>query len=348
MALRDSDRPEIRDALERQLGSVRTSTWRRVRRHYMARTRSWFPTKAEVDVKAFLGRQVDIGSDETGLSGASTRCARGILRFVNQQLSAAVASSIQHLRSPSEAWEVGSSARDIESSLERFERIHDDSVKSFYAYISAPSSSDLLREHGFVGFDEAGEQVVRTESIHALNCLGFTAISQSSDSCKERLRLLRREEPEDLDASLDDDEERPVRDSVFGEGYCKLVVDRVNVVCQQRVMSFFRVCPNELIISTRKLVQSERELRALGRGFGGREQLWSVDLPWLLFPSWACCLHLPSLRPVNSRSCYQSYLFVCLKRYWSAHFQQSSFWHSYMLLPARRMKTCGGRYAPCS
>ena len=229
---------EIRDALEGQLSSVRTPTWHRVRRHYMARTRSWFPTKGEVDVKAFLGRRVDVGSDETGLEGASTRCARGILRFVNQQLTAAVASSIQHLRSSSEAWEIGSSAHDIESSLERFERIHDDSVKSFYAYISAPSSSDLLREHGFVGFDESGEQAVRAESIDALNCLGFADISQSSANCKERLRLLPREKPEDLDALLDDDEESSVRDSVFGDAYCKLVVDRVNVVCQQKVDEF--------------------------------------------------------------------------------------------------------------
>ncbi len=281
---------EIRDALERQLGSVRTSTWRRIRRHYMARTRSWFTTKAEVDVKAFLGRQVDIGSDETGLSGASTRCARAILRFVNQQLTAAVASSIQHLRSPSEALEIGSSARDIESSLERFERIHDDSVKSFYAYISAPSSSDLLREHGFVGFDESGEQAVRTQSIDALNCLGFTAISESSDSCKERLRLLRLEEPEDPDASLDDDEERSVRDSVFGEGYCKLVVDRVNVVCQQRVDEFLSGL-SERVDHFVEEVGAERERAASSRAriwraratLVGRFALVAIFLLGLLF-----------------------------------------------------------------
>ena len=229
---------EIRDTLEAQLSSVRTPTWHRVRRHYMARTRSWFPTKGEVDLKAFLGSRVDVGSDETGLEGASTRCARGILRFVKQQLTAAVASSNQHLRNPSEAWEIGSCTHDIESSLERFGRIHDDSVKSFYAYISAPSSSDLLREHGFVGFDESGEQAVRAESIDALHCVGFAAISQSSENSKERLRLLGREKPEDLDVRLDDDEESSVGDTVFGDAYCKLVVDRVNVVCQQRVDEF--------------------------------------------------------------------------------------------------------------
>ena len=229
---------EIRGALKRQLSSVRAPTWRRVRRHYMGRTRGWFPTKGGVDAKEFLGSQVDVSGDESGLAGASTRCARGILRIVNQQLTAAVASSTQHLRSTSEAGEIGSSARDIESSLERFQSRHDDSVKSFYAYISAPSSSDLLREHGFVGFDESGEQAVHAESIDALNCLGFTAISQSSENCKERLRLLRREEPEDLEPSMDDDEETSLSDSGFGEGYRKLVVNRINVVCQQRVDEF--------------------------------------------------------------------------------------------------------------
>ena len=229
---------EIRDALEGQLNAARPSTWHRVRRYYMARTRSWFSTKAHVDAKELLSTQVNAGSDETGLKEASTKCARGILRLVNRQLTAAVASSFQHLRSSSEAWAIGSSASDIESSLGRFERIHDDSVKSFYAYISAPSSSDLLREHGFVGFDESGEQAVHAESINALKCIGFTAISQSSESCKERLRLLRREEPETLNPSLDDEQESELGDTPFGDGYDRLAIDRVNAVCQERVNEF--------------------------------------------------------------------------------------------------------------
>ena len=229
---------DIRGALEQQLNSARMPTWHRVRRYYMARTRSWFPTKGEVNVKAFLGTQVDVGSNETEFKGASTRCARGILRFVNKKLTAAVASSNQYLRNPSDAWEIGSRAQDVESSLKEFERIHDDGVKSFYAYISAPSSSDLLREHGFVGFDESGEQAVRAESINALNCNGFRAISESSDSCKERLRHLGREKPEYLDLSLDDDEESSLRDDAFGDDFSKLVVVRVNAVCQQRVADF--------------------------------------------------------------------------------------------------------------
>ena len=79
---------------------------------------------------------------------------------------------------------------------------------------------------------------MRVESIDALNCFGFTAISESSDNCKERLRLLRREEPEDLKPFVDEDEESLVKDGVFGEGYRKVVVNRINVVSQRRVDEF--------------------------------------------------------------------------------------------------------------
>ena len=206
----------------------------------------------------------------------------GFSDFVNQQLTAAVTSTIQHLRSSSEAREIGSSAYDIESSLARFEHVYDDSVKSFYAYVSAPNSSDLLREHGFVGFDEAGEQAVRAKSINVLNCMGFTAISQSSESCKERLRPLRREEPVDLDWSLDDDEESSVKDSAFGDGYGKLVVDRVNVVCQHRVDEFLSSL-SERIDHFVEDVDAER-----ARAASSRARIWKArgtlagrfDLGW--------------------------------------------------------------------
>ena len=228
----------IRGALKQQLDSVRAPTWHRVRRHYKGRTRRWFPSKGEVDVKELLGRQADVGSVDSGLTDALLRCARGIHHIVNQQLTAAIAGSTQHLERTSEAWDIGSSVHAVETSLDRFQRMHDDSVKSFYAYVSAPSSSDLLREHGFVGFDESGQQAVRVGSIDALNCLGFTAISQSSESCKARLRLLNREEREDLEPFVDGDEESSVTDGLFGEGYRSLVVNRVKVVFQQGVDGF--------------------------------------------------------------------------------------------------------------
>ena len=122
--------------------------------------------------------------------------------------------------------------------MDRFQRIHDDGVRSFYAYISAPSSSDLLREHGIVGFDETGEQAVQTASIDALNCIGFNAISKAAESCKERLRGLRREDDDDLDQPRDVDEGRSIEDAIFGDGYCAHVANHVNRVCQRRIDDF--------------------------------------------------------------------------------------------------------------
>ncbi len=229
---------DIRDALKRQLNEVRETTWRRVRRHYMARTRGWSPTTSNLEVDTLQGRQFDVDTDGTGLASASTKCAQAIVRVVNQQLTAAVAGSIQYLQNPSEAWEIGSCAHDIAISLERFERMHDDSVRSFYTYVAAPSSSDLLEEHGFVGFDESGAQAVRTESIDALRCDGFVAISRASESCKDRLRLVRRERPKDIDKSSDDEEFQLIEDREFGDGYRDHVATSVNAVRKRNIETF--------------------------------------------------------------------------------------------------------------
>ena len=229
---------EVRGALQRQLGEIRNATWRRVRRYCKARTRRWFRATGNLDADAVLNPQFDVDSEGTGLASASKTCGKAIIRMVNQQVTSSLASSTQHLRSRTEAWEIGSSTHDIELSLDKFQRIHDDGFRSFYAYISAPSSSDLLREHGFVGFDETGEQAVQTESIDALNCIGFNAISKASESCKERLKYLRREDDDDLDRPRDVDEGWSIEDTIFGDGYCEHVANHVNLVCQRGIDDF--------------------------------------------------------------------------------------------------------------
>ena len=229
---------EIRNILEQRLGDARKAAWRRVRGHCRARTRSWFPTSGDLDVAALLDCKIDADGDDTGLASAASKCARGMLGRVHQQYAASLASVVQHLRTTGEAWEIGTRTHDIESSLERFQIKHDDSVRSFYAYISAPSSSDLLREHGFVGFDSSGEQAIQPESIDALACQGFAAIRRAGESCKDRLGLLRREEPEDLDGSNDPDGEWASQEQAFDGNFCEQVASRVNMVCGQRVARF--------------------------------------------------------------------------------------------------------------
>ena len=188
-----------------------------------------------------------------------------MLGRVHQQYVASFESAAQHLRSAGEAWEIGSRTRDIESSLEQFQTKHDDSVRSFYAYISAPSSSDLLREHGFVGFDASGEQAVRPESIGAVACPGFTAIRRAAESCKDRLGLLRREELEELDGDKDADGEWASEETAFGASYYEQVAGRVNMVCGKRVEEFVSQVSEGIVLFVEK-VREERSLLARSRG----------------------------------------------------------------------------------
>ena len=229
---------EMRKSVEQQLNEVRELTWRRVRKYFKARTRDWFPTKKSLGLEALSEQKFEIDEHKGELAAVSTQCARTMLRTVNQQLGAAFAGALQHLRNRSEAWEMGSSVHGAELALERFQRVHDDSIKSFYAYISAPSSSDLLKEHGFVGFDESGNQAVQTEAINAVRAQGFVSVSQSADSCKDRLRSLGNEEPDDLRRALDDEEARSIEDTAFGETYCDGIGEHVNRTCHDSVGRF--------------------------------------------------------------------------------------------------------------
>ena len=79
---------------------------------------------------------------------------------------------------------------------------------------------------------------MQTESIDALACPGFAAIRRAGESCKDRLGLLRREEPEDLDGSKDSDGEWASEETAFGGSYCEQVASRVNMVCGRRVEEF--------------------------------------------------------------------------------------------------------------
>ena len=259
---------EIRNILEQQLGEARKPAWRCVRRHCRAKTRAWFPTTVDVDVAALLDCQIGADGDATGLAAAARKCAMGMVGRMHQQYAASFGSAAQHLRGAGEAWEIGSRTHDIESSLERFQTKHDDSVRSFYAYISAPSSSDLLREHGFVGFDASGEQAVRTESIDALACPGFVAIRRAGENCKGRLGQLRHEEPEDLDESQDAD--RQWESEEVGGSYYEQVASRVNVVCGQRVGEFVTQV-SERIDRFVEEVKEERSRLAHLRG-----QIWKA------------------------------------------------------------------------
>ena len=260
---------EIRGVVTERVANARKPTWRRVKRHCEARVRRWFRHRDQVDVDGLLVGQFEAGMEGTKLKNVSRKCARAMVVNVNQQLTAALANASHHLTGGAEAWEIGSSAHDIESSLERFQIKHDDNVRSFYAYISAPKSSDLLREHGFVGFDASGEQVVRTESVNALSCIGFAEISQASESCKDRLRLLGRKEADGFNGSQEEDAES-VGETMFGDAYCEQVAREVDAVCGRRVSEFIADVSRRIDTLVKGVTEERSRFR------GARARIWSA------------------------------------------------------------------------
>ena len=230
---------QVRQALREWLTEARSTAKRRLRRYFKRRTSRWFRTKSELTYQILVQRQFNAGADVPGLASASMTSGRAMLGLVNQHLASAFATSLRHLRGSSEAWEIGSRTQDIESSLERFQRKHDDSITSFYAYISAPASSDLLKEHGFVGFDDSGGQAVQPESIDALHSTGFAAISQCSESCKDRLRPHRIEKADGHDHPTEQTDTWTIEDTTLTERYREHVASQIDGVCQQAFDGFF-------------------------------------------------------------------------------------------------------------
>jgi hypothetical protein len=75
--------------------------------------------------------------------------------------------------------------------IERFERQHDDSVKGLFAYVTQPTSIELLREHGFLMFDDAGQRRVDPENIAAFGVEEYVNIENAVNGCKNALHQVR-------------------------------------------------------------------------------------------------------------------------------------------------------------
>ena len=261
---------EIKESLGHQLNDIREQVWHNFRKYYNAKTRTWLPTKREFLLDVLSEWQIDINSFRRRLSNISARCGSNILHAVDHQLSTTLSNAFEYLGRSSEVLEIGSSVRDIESSLERFERTHDDSVRSFYTYISAPGSIDLLREHGFVGFDDSGELAMTPSSVNALRSRGFTAIMRSADGCRKRLRTLYSQSPEDFENTSENSEERRIGEAEFGSRCFEKISTHINNQCQQNVSYLIEELSREM---DRCVGRMESERLHLKRK---RTQIWEA------------------------------------------------------------------------
>ncbi len=222
---------EAREALKQRLHVIRKPTHQRLRRLFRKRTRAWFLTQPHSELPTPSALRTELNCEVQGLATVVDDCARTTLGLLNQALGSAIATSVQHLQDRSEAREIGIATSDIRASLERFENKHDDSIRAFHAYIAAPSSSDLLLEHGFVLFDESGAQAVTPEPIKALDSSSFHAIRDASETSKDGLRELSYERVHATAASSDELGLWLTLDDLGGD-YSDDIQHHINSVCR--------------------------------------------------------------------------------------------------------------------
>ena len=220
----------IREALEKMVETRQNQVVRRADENYRKRTRGAdepFRSKAlaESDIGAAIERtEVLEQLKRSGSNAATATTARhGAIRTTGLEI----------LERRRERGRITTSARDIRKELEGFERTHDDTVKALIAYITQPSSLELLREHGFVGFDESGERRAKPESIDIRSGEDYRRFMEEVEKCRESLKGIYDEAAEELEgigtgeaATVSEDADGWASDGP-GESALKPVVDRI-------------------------------------------------------------------------------------------------------------------------
>jgi predicted GTPase len=125
---------------------------------------------------------------KSGLHRAMKQCAQMAAHAALIQYRERLRTGLDVLENPSDRYRVEDFLRDVREELERFERKHDDSVKGLFAYVTQPGSMELLREHGFVTFDAAGNRRVDPASIDVYGFDGVVRLQDKVNACKNELR----------------------------------------------------------------------------------------------------------------------------------------------------------------
>lgn len=126
--------------------------------------------------------------NESGLHRAMKQCAQAAAHAALSQYKDRLRSGIVVVNSTSDSFRVNDVLRDFKEDLKSFERKHDDSVKGLFAYVTQPTSVVLLREHGFVTFDDTGKRRVDPENIAPFGLEEYKEIENALEGCTSALR----------------------------------------------------------------------------------------------------------------------------------------------------------------
>lgn len=245
---------------------------------YRAATRRWRVSdgkslEANIDAAQFL--TASIPHEE--LSAAAIECAADQLTKVDEQLRQKRRAGCEHLESRLERFSVASRVREISDALNRFERIHDDAVKGFLAYVTQPSSSELLKEHGFVDFDETGERVVEAQSLDVRTNVSFRAIETAADACRDSLEALSGSDDSDYElliAALEQlEQEEDSEEATIAEAFPHMVEIKVSEEFRGKFANFLTKLNSHIETLAREFQEAKSEraqrITAIWKARGG-------------------------------------------------------------------------------
>ena len=107
-------------------------------------------------------------------------------------------------------------------------------MKALIAYITQPSSLELLREHGFVGFDESGHRIAEPESIDMTDQEIYLRIVDEIEQCRDSLKTIYDDAAEELklrdvadEYATNGDTEHESRDASIDESALKPIIEQI-------------------------------------------------------------------------------------------------------------------------
>ena len=185
----------IQDSLRDLIDMRRTQVLRSAKEHYRRQTRV---PKEQYRSKVLSDRDIAVAIKRTDLLDQLRQCGQSALNSALVRHRANRTMGLEILERRSERGRVMSAAREIQVEFDRFQEIHDDTVTALIAYITQPSSLELLREHGFVGFDRSGQRIGSPDSIDMNSREDYRRLVNEMEKCKGALKEIYDQATDDL------------------------------------------------------------------------------------------------------------------------------------------------------
>ena len=258
-------------ALQDAIGARRSQVTRRAYENYRKGTRGLREAYRSEALTHFDIAEAIAGTE---LLRQLRRCAQQAYNRAMARHQATRTLGLETLERRSERTRVTSTARDIQLELDRFQQRHDDTVKALIAYITQPSSLELLREHGFVGFDESGQRIVEPDSIDVTGQEDYRRIVDEIEECRASLKTIYDVATEELKPSdvaggsvALADTEKEWRDASIDRTALKPIIDQIAAKANDGVGELDQAVDSQIADLSEEFIKAKQNTRT---------QLWDI------------------------------------------------------------------------